>query len=118
MGDASNLVTQSAGDRRKLGESALAGPSGTRVAALLHTCPSQAKWIYAVRAEKVANGSQAEAIRLKCLECCCFNAAEVEKCPIEGCALHDFRSAHAKRRRRGQVAVQESHDSTGDPTEG
>lgn len=100
MGDASNLVAQAAGDRRKLGTAALTGASGTRVAALLATCPPAAQWRHAVRAEKVAKGSQAEAIRLKCLECCCFNAAEVEKCPIEGCALHEFRSRHAKRRRR------------------
>ena len=100
MGDGSNLVAQSAGDRRKLATAALAGTSGTRVAALLHTCTPSTKWIYAVRAEKVAKGSQSEAIRLKCAECCCWNAAEVERCPIEGCALHEFRSSHAKRRRR------------------
>jgi len=100
MGDASNLVAQAAGDRRKRGEEALTGASGTKVAALLETCPSVARWSYAVRAEKVAKGSQAEAIRLKCAECCCWNAAEVERCQIVGCALHDFRSSHAKRRRR------------------
>ena len=100
MGNASNLVAQVAGDRRKLAAAALTGPSGTRVAALLETCPAEAGWSYAVRAEKVAKGSQAEAIRLKCLECCCWNGAEVEKCPIEGCALHEFRSRNAKRRRR------------------
>ena len=101
MGDGSNLVAQAAGDRRKLAKAALTGSSCTRVAALLETCPSGAQWQYAVRAEKVAKGSQSEAVRLKCLECCCFNAAEVEKCPIVGCALYEFRNSHAKRRRRG-----------------
>ena len=98
-----NLVIQSAGDRRKRGTEALTGASGTRVAALLETCERSAQWRYAVRAEKVANGSQAEAIRLKCLECCCWNTAEVEKCALVGCALHGFRSRNEKRRRRGKA---------------
>ena len=71
---------------------------GTKVAAMLENCPNPDK--YRLMAERAAGMSFTSAIRLKCLECCCFNAAEVEKCPIEGCALHGFRSRHAKRRRR------------------
>jgi len=31
------------------------------------------------------------AIRLKCLDCSCENAAEVKRCHIEDCALWSFR---------------------------
>ena len=116
-----NLVIQGAGDRRKRAEEALTGASRTRVAALLDTCDLSKQLRYAVRAEKVAKGGQAEAIRLKCAECCCWNAAEVEQCPITGCALHGFRSKNEKRRQREGVVqdrVQKSNDSTGDSTGG
>lgn len=32
-----------------------------------------------------------KAIRAKCLDCCCGNAAEVKLCPITECALYPFR---------------------------
>ena len=73
--------------------------TGTRVAAMLETCPTPSK--YRPMAERAAGRSAAAAIRLKCLDCCCFNASEVEQCPIVGCALHGFRSRHAKRRKGG-----------------
>ena len=38
-----------------------------------------------------------KAIRLKCLDCCCDNAAEVRRCHIEDCALHVFRMGHGLR---------------------
>ncbi len=31
------------------------------------------------------------AIRLKCLDCCCENSAEVKRCHIEDCALWPYR---------------------------
>lgn len=31
------------------------------------------------------------AIRAKCLDCCCGNAAEVRRCPTEKCPLWEFR---------------------------
>ncbi len=34
---------------------------------------------------------RAKAIRLKCLDCCCGQAAEVRKCPAEDCPLWRFR---------------------------
>ena len=34
------------------------------------------------------------AIRAKCIECCCGNAAEVRRCEIADCALHPYRSGH------------------------
>ena len=32
-----------------------------------------------------------KAIRAKCLDCCCGNAAEVERCPCGDCSLFPFR---------------------------
>lgn len=35
--------------------------------------------------------SRSKAIRLKCLDCCCGQAAEVRKCPAESCPLWRYR---------------------------
>ena len=35
--------------------------------------------------------SPLKAIRLKCLDCMCGNAAEVRRCPCEDCTLYPFR---------------------------
>ena len=35
--------------------------------------------------------SRSKAIRLKCLDCCCGQQAEVRKCPAENCPLWRFR---------------------------
>lgn len=32
-----------------------------------------------------------KAIRLKCLDCCCGNANEVEMCPCTDCSLYQYR---------------------------
>ncbi len=34
---------------------------------------------------------RAKAIRMKCLDCCCDNMAEVRKCPAENCPLWRYR---------------------------
>lgn len=34
---------------------------------------------------------RAKAIRLKCLDCCCGQAAEVRKCPATNCPLWRYR---------------------------
>ena len=34
------------------------------------------------------------AIRLKCVDCCCGNMAEVRRCPVQNCALHPYRMGH------------------------
>ena len=34
---------------------------------------------------------RAKAIRLKCLDCCCGNTAEVRKCPATNCPLWRYR---------------------------
>lgn len=35
--------------------------------------------------------TRAKAIRLKCIDCCCGNMAEVRKCPAENCSLWRYR---------------------------
>ena len=35
--------------------------------------------------------TRAKAIRLKCIDCCCGNTAEVRKCPAEHCPLWRYR---------------------------
>ena len=35
--------------------------------------------------------SRSKAIRLKCLDCCCGQSAEVRKCPAVNCPLWRFR---------------------------
>ena len=51
----------------------------------LQYCPSPGK--YEKLAERARNGSPPAMIRLKCLECCCWNSAEVKRCSVKGCAL-------------------------------
>jgi hypothetical protein len=34
---------------------------------------------------------QTMAIRLKCLDCCCYQQGEVNNCPIEACSLWSYR---------------------------
>lgn len=35
--------------------------------------------------------SRSKAIRMKCIDCCCGNMAEVRKCPTTHCPLWRFR---------------------------
>lgn len=35
-----------------------------------------------------------QAIKEKCLDCCCGNVAEVRRCEILKCPLYDFRTGH------------------------
>ena len=35
--------------------------------------------------------SRSKAIRLKCIDCCGGNMAEVRKCPVESCSLWRYR---------------------------
>lgn len=35
--------------------------------------------------------SRSKAIRLKCIDCCCGNTAEVRKCPATNCPLWRYR---------------------------
>lgn len=35
-----------------------------------------------------------QAIRKKCLDCCCGSRAEVKRCPCVDCPLYYFRNGH------------------------
>lgn len=61
---------------------------------VLETCPAEKRERYAKRAAQVVDPdtksgrpSKPSAIRLKCLECCCWQEAEVRNCKIYNCAL-------------------------------
>ena len=43
--------------------------------------------------------SRTKAIRQKCLECCCGNAAEVRRCHITDCTLWSWRLGRSSRAR-------------------
>ena len=51
--------------------------------------------------------SRKKAIRAKCLDCCCGNAAEVRRCPAVNCPLHDFRMGTVK---KGTYSEEEESD--------
>ena len=38
--------------------------------------------------------SRSKAIRLKCIDCCCGNMAEVRNCPATNCPLWRYRMGH------------------------
>ena len=38
--------------------------------------------------------SAVKAIRAKCLDCCCYEHAQVRNCDISGCSLWPFRDGH------------------------
>lgn len=38
--------------------------------------------------------SRSKAIRLKCIDCCCGNMAEVRKCPATSCPLWRYRMGY------------------------
>lgn len=44
--------------------------------------------------ERITRG---KAIRLKCLDCCCGNSAEVRRCPVESCPLWRYRMGSEKK---------------------
>ena len=57
---------------------------------LLATCHTEGRSKYLGMAKKAERGRK-DAIRLKCLECCCWNPAEVKRCHLVDCALWPFR---------------------------
>lgn len=44
--------------------------------------------------ERITRG---KAIRLKCLDCCCGNSAEVRRCPATNCPLWRYRMGSEKK---------------------
>lgn len=41
--------------------------------------------------------TRSKAIRLKCLDCCCGNSAEVRRCDLKKCPLHPYRMGNEKK---------------------
>lgn len=56
----------------------------------LATCPPPLRSTYAASAKSAGEGSRKAILRLKCLECCCWDEAEVDRCEITSCALWYF----------------------------
>ena len=55
---------------------------------VLATCPTDQREKHVKRAGLVHAGrSKVAAIRLKCLECCAWQASEARRCQIKDCAL-------------------------------
>ena len=48
---------------------------------------------------------RAKAIRLKCIDCCCGNTAEVRKCTVTSCHLWRFRMGKEIKDTCGEIDV-------------
>ncbi len=53
-----------------------------------------------------------KAIRDKCLDCCCANAAEVRKCVATDCALWPFRMGTNPFRKKRELSPQQKREMT------
>lgn len=53
-----------------------------------------------------------KAIRAKCLDCMCGNAAEVRRCPCEDCSLFPYRMGH--RPKNATYAGENEEEGEGD----
>lgn len=49
-----------------------------------------------------------KAIRLKCLDCCCGQIAEVRFCPCEDCPLYIYRMGHNPARKSSMTNEQKA----------
>lgn len=49
-----------------------------------------------------------KAIRAKCLDCCSGQVKEVRLCPVQNCALHEYRSGH--RPKGGEVTEEDGEE--------
>lgn len=43
------------------------------------------------------NFTRGKAIRQKCLDCCCWQEAEIRRCTAQSCALYPFRMGNTRR---------------------
>lgn len=53
--------------------------------------------------ERITRG---KAIRLKCLDCCCGNSAEVRRCPATNCPLWRYRMGSEKKAKALQASAE------------
>ena len=69
--------------------------SELQVDPLFH-CPEALRPRFAARAAKVQAGTSLRAaIDLRCLDCCCWQPAEVKRCEINACSLWAIRPFQA-----------------------
>lgn len=54
--------------------------------------------------------TRGKAIRLKCLDCCCGNNAEVRRCPVKSCPLWRYRMGREECT-ENHAAVQEKNEN-------
>lgn len=55
--------------------------------------------------ERITRG---KAIRLKCLDCCGGNNAEVRRCPVTNCSLWRYRMGNEKKAQEATETVENS----------
>ncbi|MBE6933565.1 MAG: hypothetical protein E7462_00695 [Ruminococcaceae bacterium] len=60
--------------------------------------------------ERIARG---KAIRLKCLDCCCGNSAEVRRCPATNCPLWRYRMGSEKKAEALQTSAEAETEEYG-----
>ena len=51
--------------------------------------------------ERITRG---KAIRIKCLDCCCGNSAEVRRCPATNCTLWRYRMGNESKAAGGDLS--------------
>lgn len=54
--------------------------------------------------------SRSKAIRLKCIDCCAGNMAEVRKCPVENCPLWRYRMGRELKEGTSEENIEISDD--------
>lgn len=52
--------------------------------------------------------SRATRIKLKCLDCCCYQVAEVRKCPSKDCPLWIYRLGNVKKVLKNDIIQNET----------
>jgi hypothetical protein len=65
-----------------------------------------------ILSQKFRSQNPLKAIREKCLDCCCGNAAEVRKCVAIDCALWPFRMGTNPFRRKRELSSAEKRERT------
>lgn len=52
-----------------------------------------------------------EAIKEKCLDCCCGIKSEIDRCPVTKCALYEFRKGKNPYSKRGKNMTEEQKEA-------
>ena len=54
-------------------------------------------WCYGTFASAWGGKSRADAIKAKCIDCCCWQRDEITNCPVEVCPLWKYRPYRPKK---------------------